>query len=126
VGQKRAYEAEANTNRSPRVKFATVHAAQGTEHDVVILDLVLAPGRGKSRFMDEKRTPEFTNLMNVGLSRARKELIIVSHREYVAGAYPDGLLDRLQRQVQADGHYIRIPRSLRCGELFSTAWQADT
>jgi hypothetical protein len=113
VAQKRGYEGEANTNRARNARFATVHTSQGTESDVVIVDLVLAPGRGKSRFMDERRTPEFRNLLNVAMSRAKHQLVLIAHVEYVFARYPDGLLSAILRHVAERGESYRVPESLR-------------
>lgn len=115
AAQKRAYDAEANTNRVPRVRFATVHSSQGSESDVVILDLVIAPGRGKSRFMNERLTPEFRNLMNVAMSRARKQLILVGHAWHIEKHYPSGLLASIISHIRANAAWVKVPKSLRMG-----------
>ena len=124
LAQKRAYVAEANTNRIEQAQFGTVHASQGRESDIVIIDLVLAPGRGKSRFMNEKMTPEFANLMNVAVSRAKAQLIVVAHCDYITTTYPDGLLQRLIEMLSARGETISVPCSLRTEKVFASLWPA--
>jgi hypothetical protein len=121
AAQRRAYDAEAITNRATKVRFATVHTSQGTESEIVILDLVIAPGRGKSRFMNERTTPEFRNLMNVGMSRARRQLIIVGHAKYITQAYPNGLLHGILRHVRDRAEWVEVPASLRMKEVFEAA-----
>lgn len=111
--QKEAYLHEANTNRIPNTRFATVHAAQGTESDIVILDLVVAPGRGRSRFLSERSNQELANLLNVAISRARQQLIIVGHASHILEKYPGLLLDRLLRHVRERGEWIEVPADLR-------------
>lgn len=117
VAQKKAYEREASTGRVPGVRFATVHSSQGTESEIVVLDLVIAPGRGRSRFMDETRTPEFPNLLNVGISRAKRQLILIGHAEHVAMHYPGRLLDRMLRMVRERFEAHPVPEDLRLREL---------
>ncbi len=123
LAQKKAYVAEANTNRVRGARYGTVHASQGTESDIVIIDLVLAPGRGKSRFMNEKLTPEFVNLMNVAMSRARRQLILVGHCDYIADKYPEGLLHSIIKRFRKHGTSICVPTSLRTDEVFRPIWR---
>jgi hypothetical protein len=117
VGQRREYEAEANTNRIRNANFRTVHTSQGSEADIVVLDFVLAPGRGKSRFMNERVTPEFRNLLNVGMSRAREKLILVVHCKYMRHAYPGGLVEGVLDHCGEHGDIVVVPLSLRMGEV---------
>ena len=114
--QKEAYLREANTGRIPRTRFATVHAAQGTESDVVILDLVVAPGRGRPKFLSERSNPELANLLNVAMSRARAELIIVGHEAHLQEKYRGLLLGRLAAHLRAHGEWIDVPPNLRWRE----------
>jgi superfamily I DNA and/or RNA helicase len=116
--QKLAYERERTTNRFGAVRFATVHTSQGTEDDIVVLDLVLAPGRGTSRFLDEQITPEFRNLLNVAISRAKRQLIFVAHSDQIRKQYPDGLLTDILARVSHSSGSVRIPADLRVQALF--------
>ena len=122
LAQKKAYVHEANTNRIEGVQYGTVHASQGRESDIVLIDLVLAPGRGKSRFMNERVTPEFRNLMNVAISRAKTQLIVVGHCEYIRTEYAGGLLDMLVSMFRERGDTIKVPATLRTEKLFESLW----
>jgi hypothetical protein len=113
LAQKRFYDNELGRTTLAGTRFATVHSSQGAESDTVLIDLVLAPGRGKSRFMDERLTPEFKNLMNVAMSRARKQLIFVGHAQYIRSTYPSGLLDRILGLVQERFEHVLLPGDMR-------------
>jgi superfamily I DNA and/or RNA helicase len=118
LAQKRLYEREAITGRVPGVRFATVHSSQGTESDVVILDLVVAPGRGKSRFLDERRNAELRNLLNVALSRAKRELIIVAHAEHIREEYLGQVLCQLLDLAEEHGVRWEVPSDSNVRSLF--------
>jgi len=120
--QKKAYERESTTNRISHSRFATVHTSQGTEADVVILDLVISPGRGKSRFMNERLSPDFINLVNVAMSRAKHELLIVGHAGYIAEEYKGGLVHKILNHVRSNGVVLTVPGDLRMGKLFAKTW----
>lgn len=113
LAQRRAYEKEAITARIPNVRFATVHASQGTESDIVIMDLVVAPGRGRSRFLNDLATPELPNLLNVAMSRAREQLIFVAHWQHLEEAYAACLIRRIVATVAERHGRIVVPASLR-------------
>jgi superfamily I DNA and/or RNA helicase len=117
LAQKRLYEREATTGRVPGVRFATVHSSQGTESDVVILDLVVAPGKGKSRFLDEHRNAELRNLLNVAISRAKSRLIIVAHSEHIRDVYPGQVLCQLLDLAQHIGERWEVPADANLREL---------
>jgi superfamily I DNA/RNA helicase len=125
VAQKKAYEREASTGRVPGVRFATVHSSQGSESDIVVLDLVVAPGRGRSRFMDETRTPEFPNLLNVAISRARRQLFLVAHESHVAEHYPGRLLERMLGMVRVRHEVCAVPEDLRMQPLLARVVRPD-
>lgn len=123
--QVQAYAREANTNRFRRVRFETVHRSQGTEADTVILDLVVAPSRGRSKFLDEKHTPELRNLLNVGISRAKRQLVVVAHSEEVQQQYPGSLLSDMLRRVESLGQRIVLPGNLRMQSVWKQAFGED-
>lgn len=61
----------------------TVHKAQGREYDVVILDLPEATGVEPSPFMRARDlTDAGARLLNVGVSRAREQLLVVADCAY--------------------------------------------
>jgi hypothetical protein len=57
--------------------IGTVHSAQGSEHDAVIVDLV-ATRDDPGRFLDERGNPEAASLLCVALSRARTSLTLLA------------------------------------------------
>lgn len=57
--------------------IGTVHSAQGSEHDAVIVDLV-ATRHDPGRFLDERGNPEAASLLCVALSRARTSLTLLA------------------------------------------------
>jgi superfamily I DNA and/or RNA helicase len=65
--------------------IGTVHAAQGSEYDAVVVDLV-ATRDHPGGFLDERRNPEAASLLCVALSRARTSLTVVAD----VGALPVG------------------------------------
>lgn len=115
--QKAAYVREANTNRISGVRFGTIHASQGTESEIVIVDLVVAPGRGRPRFLLETKNRELPNLLNVGLSRAKTDLIIVGHADHIREMYGGWLLHRLMELVAEAGAWYAVPPDLRLPRL---------
>jgi len=68
------YDSEANTNRVPRILVRYGSHQQGTESDSVIIDLVLAPGRGKSRFMTSESRLHSQSL-NVADVQGKRRLV---------------------------------------------------
>lgn len=79
--QARLLETTLNRLRTPvRPRVGTVHSTQGSEAEVVVLDLTDAPGLGISRFLQADRTSQVgARLLNVALSRARSQIIVVAH-----------------------------------------------
>jgi superfamily I DNA and/or RNA helicase len=124
LAQKKAYDQEANTNRVRSSRYGTVHANQGTESEIVVIDLVLAPGRGKSRFMNEKINADFRNLMNVAISRAKTQLVVVAHCEYISAQYPNGLLESLTQMISESGTRVMIASDLRCQTALNDVWSS--
>jgi hypothetical protein len=86
-----------------RFPATTVHAAQGGEADLVVLDLTDAEGAGISRFFQASRIEdEGARLLNVAASRARHALIVVgdfAHLEAHGGA----VVRRFLRHVREAG-----------------------
>lgn len=82
-----------------QLTVSTVHRAQGAEADTVLLSLDDAPGSPMSGFMRAERwTNAGARLMNVGLSRARKRVIVVAARDHLmtgGGAVVRRLLELL-------------------------------
>lgn len=105
-GQRKQYSTEptAGGQRHRDVRFETIHAAQGHEAEVVILDLVAAGGRSRSvwRFLDDVQRPETVNLLNVACSRAKTRLYVVASwktiEELLKGTKVAELLSELNRR----------------------------
>ncbi|MDM8520286.1 AAA domain-containing protein [Anaerolineales bacterium HSG6] len=64
----------AETSRS-----STIHKAQGSEQDIVILDLTIHDPQSRQKFFDNVETAQ--KLLNVALSRSRLKLIILCNLE---------------------------------------------
>lgn len=118
AAQRRGYDREPNSKNVKTARFATVHASQGTESEVVVLDFVFAPGRRKSAFLDSMVRPEFRNLVNVGLSRAREQLVLVAHTRAIRDHYQGTLLAELIDYFEERGQVVRVPGSLEMVRLF--------
>lgn len=125
VAQTRAYRREPITSRLARgIRFETIHASQGSEREVVVIDLVLAgslAGGGRSHMFDEQRNAHVANLLNVAMSRAKRRLVVVGHRELLQSAYRGGLVDHLIKQIASSCEVITVPADLRCRSLLETA-----
>lgn len=104
--QRRAYRSEPRTNRHSQAVFGTIHASQGSEANVVIIDWTIGPGAGRSRFVDDAFNDHLPNLANVAMSRARQILVWVMNRHYLEEEYSGGLLHRLDDQCRANGVVI--------------------
>lgn len=89
------------------LEISTIHRFQGREKRVVVIDTVDAPP-GRSWFLDERRNPDLPRLVNVALSRAREELIIVASVDGLRRTLPPGaLLNRLLARIVERGE--RVP-----------------
>jgi len=130
VAQTRAYRREPATSRLSRgIRFETIHASQGSERDIVIIDLVLAGslgGGGRSHMFDDERNPHIARLLNVALSRAKRRLVIVGHHDLLASAYSTGLLYRLWQVAASRGDVVQVPSNLRCRAGFDAVFASPT
>jgi hypothetical protein len=128
VAQTRAYRREPTTSRLARsIRFETIHASQGSERDVVVIDLVLAgtlARGGRSHMFNEDRNPHVGNLLNVALSRAKRRLVIVGHRDLLGSAYAGGVLDHLLRLAATLGETVEVPKDLRSRGMFDAVFGA--
>ena len=68
---------------SADVSAGTVHAFQGSEASVVILDLTAAPPGNKLRILSEAEDYDTRRLINVAMSRARRRLVVVGELEWL-------------------------------------------
>jgi hypothetical protein len=115
--QRKAFETEARTAQLARCRFGTVHASQGAEADVVVMDWTIAPGSGRSGFLDEGANEYLPNLVNVGLSRAKRLLVMIAHRGYIEEEYKGGLVGRLLEWVADKGVVFTPGRDLQVAKV---------
>ena len=88
------------------LEVSTIHRFQGREKRLVLIDTVDAPP-GRSWFLDERRNRDFPRLLNVALSRARENLVIVASVAGLRRTLPDeALLNRLLRHLEQSGSRI--------------------
>lgn len=113
--QQRAFVTEPATNRLDHVRFETIHSSQGSEADVVILDLVVAEGRRRSpsRMLATSWNQHLANLLNVATSRAKQQLVVVAHTEHVRDVYDGQLLGKYLEQVESAGDCVHVGSDLR-------------
>jgi len=123
VAQKRALKREPNTSRLDNVRFETIHTSQGSEREVVILDLVLTGGLrgGRSRMLDDRANPHLANLLNVAASRAQRCLIVIGHCDFLRREYGAGLVGQLLQRSIGAGSYVKVPTDLRCAAVLDDA-----
>lgn len=99
------------------LEISTVHAFQGREKGMIIFDTVDAPPEA-SRFLSERWNRELPRLLNVALSRARRQCVIVGCRAGLRRTLPeDALLNRIIDWVAQHGTVVeahdRLNRLLR-------------
>lgn len=88
------------------LEVSTIHRFQGREKRLVLIDTVDAPP-GRSWFLDERRNRDFPRLLNVALSRARENLVIVATVAGLGRTLPgEALLNRLLRHLEQSGSRI--------------------
>ena len=89
------------------LRVSTIHRFQGREKRLVVIDTVDAPP-GRSWFLDERRNRDFPRLLNVALSRAREQLVVVATMSGLRRTLPPGaLLNRLLEHLERSG--ARVP-----------------
>lgn len=118
------------------IRFSTVHAFQGEERDIVVLDLTAGPP-ARPGFLSEQwermRNPErsanaLTNvrrLLNVGITRAKRRLVIIANRQYFERKLEDSnefvrylLANTRARGRWLDGEdYLRVLSASPAGTL---------
>jgi len=69
---------------SDLIRVDTVHSFQGGEEQVIVFDCVEGPGVSKWSMLDDTRKGSNARLLlNVALTRAKRKVFIVSHRDYL-------------------------------------------
>jgi len=87
-----------------RVLSRTVHRFQGNERDMVILDTVdTAPFKPGVLLSDTSGHSSANNLINVGLSRARGKLVIISDVAYFKANAPESPIARVLDEAMKTG-----------------------
>lgn len=87
-----------------RIECRTVHRFQGSERDMVILDTVDAPPLSPGTLLASRGAGSSArNLINVGISRARGKLIVVSDIAYFSRRAPGSPISELLDRAVADG-----------------------
>lgn len=85
------YRAQVNIFEQNSIRTGTVHQFQGKEAEVVIYSLTFAQPNTKSDFFSQ------FNLMYVGLSRAKKKLIILGNKD--AMNHPDPAIRNVRNSI---------------------------
>lgn len=75
---------------------STVQGFQGDERDVVILSPVVSPG-GRADYLTDIINSDDNHLLNVAVTRAKRELHVVGNRGFMRGMGEDTSLGRLAR-----------------------------
>ncbi|MBI5544539.1 MAG: AAA family ATPase, partial [Deltaproteobacteria bacterium] len=89
--------------KSGEVEVFTVHRFQGRDKDLVIFDLVEAPGT-KGRFIHELHNADAPNLINVAMSRAKERLVVVANLKHLVDTLGHKtLINRVFAQMRAAG-----------------------
>ena len=104
---------KAQTSRLARAinrrSASTVHAAQGGEADLVVLDLTDAPGAEVSRFLSGNGIEDDGGrLLNVAVSRARHAVIVVADFGYLK-VHGGEVLREFLREVDEAGKQLEVP-----------------
>lgn len=88
---------------SGEVEVFTVHRFQGRDKELVVFDLVEAPGT-KGRFIHELHNPDAPNLINVAMSRAKERLVVVAHLKHLTETLGQKtIINRVFAQIRAAG-----------------------
>lgn len=96
------------------IKISTVHRFQGSERDTIILDLTDSIGKNVSRFLSATDlNQEGTRLLNVALSRAKNQLIVLGNFEFLNRKLPESAtVRRLIQLLKTMGEEIDYTKSL--------------
>lgn len=101
VNQKNYINQLLRENHLEHVACGTVHAFQGDEKDIILFSLALTDGTGAKTYQWLKNNKE---LINVAVSRAREQLVILSNQE---------VLDRLHSASQGDDDIYELVAYVR-------------
>jgi len=85
----------------------TIHAFQGHERDLIIIDLVESRGKDHLGFLARY---DSRNMLNVSVTRARYQLIVICDRSFMEPQYEGKTVAHLQTR---DGGHVKLPFTLR-------------
>jgi hypothetical protein len=90
------------------VAAATVHRFQGSERDVVLLDLVDGPPQAGASHLTGREPQTALRLLNVAISRARGKLLVLADVPFVQKRHPPwSAARRLVERLAAHGRVAR-------------------
>lgn len=99
------------------IEVFTVHRFQGRDKDLVIFDMVEAPGT-QGRFVHELHNPDAPNLINVAMSRAKERLVVVAHLKHLTETLGQRtMVNRVFAQMRAAGSLEVVAGDARDQEL---------
>lgn len=104
------------------VRAATVHASQGAEASVVILDIVAradSPNRVVKDDSDDQR-----RWMTVAVTRARRQLVVVGDAAAIAARHPRGVLGRTFKSLTAT-EFTAGTMLATCGLAQASKWTKE-
>jgi len=93
---------------------STVHRFQGNEQDVVVVDLADAYGAspGPASRATSRDDPQ-ARLLNVAVSRARDQLVVLGDASFLAARSPRGTAAHLLRLLRAGGTRLPVAEVMR-------------
>ncbi len=115
-----------DTDLAHEVRVATVHRFQGEERGAIIFDCVDAPPFGWIGHFLRGSSPgeESCRLLNVAITRAQQQLILVGDVGYLLRKLPeDAQLRQLIARMQAEGSALDASRMVATALSASRAWK---
>jgi hypothetical protein len=108
-----------------QIEVFTVHRFQGRDQQVVVFDMVEAPGT-PCRFLSELENPEAPNLINVALSRAKTRLIVVAHLAHLTDALGrSALVNRMIAHLRQVGAVEVVAGDARDDTVLAAFFQGE-
>lgn len=100
------------------VSVGTVHTFQGSECDVVIFDTVVGEPHWSSRLVDPNASDEVLRDLNVAVTRARHQFVLLGDRKWLdAHAKPGSALGTMWNHLRATAPIVEANRLLDSGLL---------
>ncbi len=90
------------TRARPSIATGTIHRFQGSERDIVVLDLVDAPGGDGASVLTGSDRDLSRRLINVAASRARGKLVVLAHLAFLGAEHPPMSASRRLVELAAD------------------------